>query len=113
MLKRQTIPIGLNGSRNHDLVSLSAASTFFIAPSHKFAKMPELLLLQPKLQLENLIDEMIPSGLQLLTDRAMIFGVSAFGSCLQVDWSTCWIRRCCKNFLQCFQGYVQAFKYSC
>lgn len=76
--------LGFNGrSRNHDL-SLSAASTFFMAPFHKFVQMPELLLLQPKLQLENLVDEMIPSGLQLLTDRAMIFGVSAFGSCLAV-----------------------------
>jgi len=55
-----------------------------MAPFHKFVQMPELLLLQPKLQLENLVDEMIPSGLQLLTDRAMIFGVSAFGSCLAV-----------------------------
>ena len=54
MLKRQAIPYwGLNGrSRNHDLVSLSATSTFFMAPFHKFAQMPELLLLQPKLQLE-------------------------------------------------------------
>ena len=75
----------LNNPRNHErkgLMSLSAASTFFITPFHKFTQMPELLLLQSKLQLENLIDEMIHSGLQLLTDRAMIFGVSASGSCL-------------------------------
>ena len=65
-------------------MSLSAASTFFITPFHKFAQMPELFLLQSKLQLENLIDEMIYSGLQLVTDRAVIFGVSASGSCLVV-----------------------------
>lgn len=70
MLKRRTIPYwGLNGrSRNHEgkgLVSLRAASTFFMTPFHKFTQMPELLLLESKLQLENLIDEMMPSGHQL------------------------------------------------